>query len=141
MFFLLLFGCLHDKQIIKKRKRRIMIMIKNFVRWFITFGLSFLIAAIFAAAQQPQVFLYLDLGIDVLQIAFYLLILIGVGWLFDFTGEANAISLLAIFLTIGIIGLILLVTFGISYLFHLDFYVTYEVMTFIRCFFIKNKKN
>lgn len=114
-------------------------MFKHFVRWFITFGLSFLVAGLLGTVPQAQVFLYLDLGIDVLEIAFYLLCLIGVGWIFNFADEANAISLLAILITVGVIGAVLLVTFGISWLFHLDFYVTYEVFTFIGCFF-KNKK-
>lgn len=112
-------------------------MIKNFVRWFILFGLSFLIATVFTTVPQAQFFLYLDLGFDVLQIAFYLVSLIGIGWLFNLFGEASAVSLLTVFLTAGIIGLILLVTLGISCLFHLDFYVTYEVLTFISCFFTK----
>lgn len=117
------------------------IMLKNFVRWFIIFGLSFLVANVSGQVSQGQAFLYLNLGIGIFFILVLIVLLLIAGLISGATGEATGVSLLVVLITIGAVFLNLFLAWAVAKLFHLDFYLAYEIFTFVSCLIPNNKKD
>lgn len=114
----------------------------KFVIWFIFFGISFAVANI-GGIEQAKAFMYITLGSFVLIMAFITLLFIFVGrfsqqhiyYDADFFGESTLFWIpwvLDIFVIIFIV-VIFLLTWVASYLFNVDFYLAYEIITFIPC--------
>lgn len=119
------------------------IMLKNFVRWFIIFGLSFLAANanVLGLSDQGKAFLYLDLGLSILVIIVILVVLVGVGLISGSVAEAGGLSLLFIVFEAAEVAFGLFFTWIVTKIFHLDFYVTYQIVTFVACLFPRKKKD
>ena len=116
-------------------------MLKKFFWWFVIFGLSFLVSNLFGWAEQGKAFLYIHMGGTILLILIYIVVLLTAGTFFGFAAEANGISLIAVIITAGTVAIALFVTWGVSQLFGVDFYVAYEIITFLQCLFTKKKGN
>lgn len=137
MFFLFLFSfafILHNHI---NKKRRLFIMLKNLIRWFIVFGLSFLIADAFTWPQGIAFFI-LYLIVSFWQFGVAIIATLALGTLGGALGEATGISLALIFAVGLLIALSLILPFIVSKLFGLDFYLVYQVVTFLFCFFSFN---
>lgn len=104
-------------------------MLLNFALWFICFGLSFLAESL-GLATQGTAFLFIKLGLTAIVIAFLILIFLFGG---DGLGERIGIPVaLAGLLAIGI-AIVLFATWGATKLFHVDYYVAFQIMTFGQC--------
>lgn len=110
-------------------------MFKKFSRWLIIWIVSFIIQLL-GIANQGVAFFWLDVGGIVLILI--LLLLIGVLGTKSFIAKIAA-TLGVGFITICIFGFSLFLTWLISFLFNIDFFITYQVVTFIQCLF-KNKQ-
>lgn len=108
-------------------------MLKKFALWFICFGLSFLVADVFGWTDQGRAFLYIYLGVDVALIAIFVIILLIAGIAFREKLLALGGSFLSIIITIIILAVILFATWGATKLFGVDFFVTFQIMTFGEC--------
>lgn len=112
-------------------------MLKNLIRWFIVFGLSFLIADAFTWPQGIAFFI-LYLIVSFWQFGVAIIATLALGTLGGALGEATGISLALIFAVGLLIALSLILPFIVSKLFGLDFYLVYQVVTFLFCFFSFN---
>lgn len=110
-------------------------MLKKFALWFIYFGLSFLVESI-GWAEQGKAFLFIDLGVLGLLIAFLSLVMIFLG---DDLGERIGIPLIATVVYGVKIAIILFATWGATKLFNVDYYVAFQIMTFGQCLCTSNK--
>lgn len=108
-------------------------MLKKFIEWFICFGLSFLVADVFGWTDQGRAFLYIYLGVDVALIAIFVIILLIAGIAFREKLLALRGSFLSIIITIIVLAVILFATWGATKLFGVDFFVTFQIMTFGAC--------
>lgn len=99
---------------------------KKFVWWFIAFTLSFL-AQSFGLASQGIAFFYLHL-IPTILIILYLTLKVGY-----FT--KISVSLYVIICFTFILAFLLLLPWGISLIFNVDFYLVYQFVSFIYCIF------
>ena len=116
-------------------------MLGRFVLWFIYFGLSFLVEGL-GWAEQGKAFMYIDIGIDVL----FLLIHIAID-VYEHFAESSIFlnhgdSFQLAFAASSSIALLLLVTWGVTKLFNVDFYVAYQILMIGRCLYAapKSKK-
>lgn len=106
-------------------------MFKKFVKWFIIFGLSFLVSDVFDWAEQGKAFFYIDIGIVAVMILIGIIIVM-------ITDNADAgvvagASFLTLLITAGVVAIILLATWGATKLFDVEFFVAYQIMTFGKC--------
>lgn len=116
------------------------IMIGKFVVWFIVYGLSFLVSNVLGWVEQGIAFFYIYLGFLILYgICIIILLVHGkhvnlapceMERLFD------TIPKMLITLVIN-----LLVTFVITKLFNVNFYVVYQIILFCQCLVPNIKKN
>ena len=112
-------------------------MLKKFALWFICFGLSFLVES-FGWTEQGKAFLYIKLG--TLGLLFAVLVLI---CLFGGSGALEKLGIpfiLVIVYAIGT-GIALFATWGATKLFDVDFFVTYQIMSFGQCLCTSSKKD
>ncbi len=114
-------------------------MLKKFALWFICFGLSFLVQS-WGWAEQSQAFMYIHLGIDILNVLIILAIVVIAGLVEDCAAEANGISFILVLATAGILAIVLFATWGATKLFNVDFYTAYMIMTFGQCLYSNKKK-
>lgn len=108
-------------------------MLKKFAWWFICFGLSFLVSDVFGWTDQGRAFLYIKLGASVILVAVIALIFLIAGIaikekIIGFIGTG-----ISIFAMMAVILITLFATWGATKLFDVDFFVTYQIMTFGAC--------
>ena len=114
-------------------------MLKKFVVWFVCFGLSFLFES-FGWAEQGKAFFFIDVGVEFFLILVLLAIIKTGGSMYGYNNEAIVASLLIVFITIGVLAVIMVATWVATKLFDVDFYVAYQIMTFGQCLCTNNKK-
>lgn len=107
-------------------------MLKKFALWFICFGLSFFVEFL-GFAEQGKAFLFINLGANVLIILAIIAILIITGFIGNSPIVASGISLLMVLTTIATLAFTLFATWGATQLFGVDFYITFQIMTFGQC--------
>ena len=115
-------------------------MLKKFATWFIVFGLSFLVSEVFKWTEQGKAFIYIHLGGAIVIILGLAIFWVIVGLVARETSKANIVSLLLIFEAVVVSAITLLATWGATKIFDVDFYVTYQIMTFGQCLCKENKK-
>lgn len=103
--------------------------ILSFVKWFVVFGLSFLVAD-WGWTEQGKAFLYIDLGIVGFFVLIIIVILLVLG---DGAGQKIGLSLASIVIFMVEIAIALFATWGATKLFDVDFYVAYQIMSFGQC--------
>lgn len=108
-------------------------MLKKFAWWFICFGLSFLVADVFGWTDQGRAFLYIYLGADALIIAILIIIFLIAGIAFRKKLLALGASFISIIVLIVVLAITLFATWGATKLFNVDFFVTFQIMTFGEC--------
>lgn len=108
-------------------------MLKKLVGWFVCFGLSFLVANVFGWTDQGRAFLYIHLGTAVIAIAIEILIILIAGIAVREKLVASGISVVAIILFAIEIGIVLFATWGVTKLFDVEFFVAYQIITFVAC--------
>lgn len=116
-------------------------MVKNLIRWFIVYGLSFLVANVLGLTTQGVAFLILFLIVSLWQLGALAIGIFVFGSLGGVPVQATVASLVVIFIAVLIIALELVIPFIASKLFGLDFYLIYQITTFICCFFPNNEKS
>lgn len=114
-------------------------MVKNLIRWFIVYGLSFLVANVLGLATQGVAFLILFLITSLWQLGALAIGIFVFGSLGGVPVQATAASLVVLFIAALCILVELFLPFIASKLFGLDFYLIYQIVTFISCF-IGNKE-
>lgn len=104
-------------------------MLRKFVRWFIFFGLSFLVQS-WGWANQGTAFLWIHLGGTglILAVIFLLCLVAGNGF-----GEKLGLSFIFAIIGAIILGVTLFATWGATQLFDVEFTVAYQIMTFGQC--------
>ena len=114
-------------------------MVKKFVLWFISFGLSFLVAS-WGWTEQGKAFLFINLATTILLLLFILVIFL----ISIFVGQCDllisGLTFTTILLATGTIAISLFATWGATKLFDIDFFVAYQIMTFGQCLCPNNKK-
>jgi len=110
-------------------------MVKNLIRWFVVYGLSFLVANVLGWTTQGVAFFILYLIFSLWQLGALIIGIFVFGTLGGAPIEATTISFLIIFFAALIILISLALPFIVSKLFGLDFYLIYQITTFIACFF------
>ena len=101
----------------------------NFVKWFIVFGLSFLVSS-WEWTEQGKAFLYIHLGI----VAVVVLLVICCCLIGGYNGfEKIGLTTIAAIITAVAAAGVLFATWGATKLFDVDFYVAYQIMTFGQC--------
>lgn len=108
-------------------------MLKKFVWWFICFGFSYLVADVFHWTDQGRAFMYIKLGTSVAIMAVLILILLIAGIAARAKLVTSGISLVLVFYIAAEIAITLFATWGATKLFNVDFFITYEIMTFGAC--------
>ncbi len=108
-------------------------MLKKFVWWFICFGLSFLVADVFGWTDQGRAFMYINLGVSVAFIAIMVLVLLIAGIVVREKLATIGVSFLLVIVMAVVIAIELFATWGATKLFDVDFFVTYQIMTFGAC--------
>jgi len=116
-------------------------MLKNFARWFICFGLSFLVANVFGWTDQGRAFLYIYVGIAVAIVAIYVLLLLVAGVAYKEKLIAFGYSILTIIFLAIQIAIMLFATCGATKLFAVDYFVAFQIMTFGACLVTSSKKD
>lgn len=104
-------------------------MLKKFVLWFIAFGLSFLVQS-WGWTSQGNAFLFIHLSCTILILVVALPICLFVG---NGVGEKLGLSSLVVIIGAIVLGVILFATWGATQLFHVEFTVAYQIMTFGQC--------
>ena len=108
-------------------------MLKKFALWFICFGLSFLVESI-GWTEQGRAFLFIDLGAN------GLILIIACLFAVDSFGERIGHSVIgAVHCGVEIV-VILFATWVATKLFNVDYYVTFQIMTFVQCLCSLGKK-
>lgn len=112
-------------------------MIKKFIVWFITFGLSFL-AEDLGFAEQGLAFLFIHLIASCIIIVVLIFVSVFAG-----KGVAQRVGFPLILLGgyVLTIAIILFATWGATKLFSVDFFVAYQIMTFGQCLCVSSKDN
>lgn len=113
-------------------------MFKKFALWFVTFGLSFLLAGVFGS--QGKAFFAIHLGIDVLNALAMLALFATAGSISGYAFVTDKITAIGVVAVIGAIAIILLATWVITKLFGIDFFIAYQIMTFGQCLLAGNSK-
>ncbi len=108
-------------------------MLKKFALWFICFGLSFLVADVFGWTDQGQAFLYIYLGVTVAIILLMIIVLLILGVACKEKMIATGISLLAVIIFMVVTVIALFATWVATKLFEVDFFTTFQIMTFGAC--------
>lgn len=108
-------------------------MLKKFALWFICFGLSFLVADVFGWTDQGRAFLYIYLGAEVAIIVILIIALLVLGIAVREKLLALGGSIVTIILLIIALAITLFATWGATKLFGVDFFVTFQIMTFGEC--------
>ena len=108
-------------------------MFKNFVNWFVIFGLSFLVSNVFHWTEQGRAFLYIHLGVSIIFVVIFTLVLLIAGIAAREKLLTFGMSFLLVATIAVKIAIILLATWGATKIFKVDFFVTYQIMTFGAC--------
>ena len=108
-------------------------MLRKFAFWFICFGLSYFVANVMGLCEQGEAFLYVYLGASVMVGIILIIALLIFGGLEKELPLAGGLSLLVIAVYAVIIVITLFATWGATQIFGVDFFVTFEIMTFGQC--------
>lgn len=113
-------------------------MIGKFVWWFIAFALSFLAQSVGWAASQGVAFFYIYLFPKLFILAIFLFLC-----LFATDSFLSNISISFVFVIRCAIALALtlFLPWIISLLFNVDFYLAYQIVSFISCAFNNRNRN
>lgn len=109
-------------------------MLKNLVRWFIVLGLSFLLASAWGCAQGIAFFIFYLIASS-WQLGLETIVTLSLVILNENFADAVSISFPYILIVCFIIALPLLLSFIVSKLFGFDFYLAYQIVTLLLCFF------
>ena len=101
-------------------------MLKKFVFWIICFGLSCFVAYVLEWTDQSRAFFYMYLGITVVIVIFKVLVMI-------VSHIEKLLSTRISNWTVAIIALASLASWIATKLFGVDFFVTFQIMTFGAC--------
>lgn len=113
-------------------KKEFLSILKHFCMWFVVFGISHFWQNR-GWGEQGKVFLFLDLGINLIIIA-----IVAIGCLLR---EEKVLGLKKIIVIDCLVVIMtLLVTYVAVQIFKIDFFVVYQIMTFGQCLFPTNKK-
>lgn len=107
-------------------------MFKNFLKRFALLGIAFLIACIFQTGAC-RAYLVLDLLWTAVKVIGLMLVIILGGILFEEEEAAGLTNILVVIIVAGLVGINLLLSWGISRIFGIDFYTSYVVLDFILC--------
>lgn len=115
-------------------------MIMALVLWFILYGFSFLVSNVLGWADQGRAFFYIYLGFLILY-GIYVVVSLVHGKRINLAPDEmerlfDTIPKMLITLVIN-----LLVTFIITKLFNVNFYVVYQIILFCQCLVPNIKKN
>lgn len=103
-------------------------MLEKFAAWFICFGVSFLAQSCWGT-EQGKAFLYIHIGVSVFFVFLPIVLML-------ISGKGRNLSVpssIMVLVTAAVIAVSLIVTWGASKLFNVDFYVAYQIMTFGQC--------
>ena len=103
-------------------------MIKKLIVWFIFFVLSFLLASETLAQEQAFMYIYFC-SIGIIFAAIVLIILL--------TGQIGISIGVALIYVVGVL-VSLFIPWLVHVIFKVDFYLAFEIATFITCFFGNN---
>ncbi len=106
-------------------------MFKRFTLWFITFGLSFLLAGLFGS--QGKAFFAIYLGTSTIFVLSVLAAISTAGAASGLSFITDKLATMGVVELIKGIAVILLATWGATKLFGIDFFVSYQIMTFGQC--------
>lgn len=108
-------------------------MLKKFALWFVCFGLSFLVSDVFGWTDQGRAFLYIYIGESIIVILALIVLMLIAGVIQRIKFLATTVSIVTIFITIGVVAFLVFATWGATKLFDVDFFVTFQIMTFGQC--------
>lgn len=111
-------------------------MVKNFIGWFVVFGLSFLVQKL-GWAEQGKAFLFIDL----IYFGFLIILSLMIASAGRRVSLVAKVSVIAVISTAIGIGISLFATWGASELFDIDFYIVYQIMSFGKCLVVQTEKN
>jgi len=107
-------------------------MRKKFALWFAYFVLSFLVQSL-GWAEQGKAFMFIKLGLDVLWVLICLVRAIAARVHVRFSIPASGATFIIVLMMFASILIVLFATWVATQLFDVDFYVTYQIMTFGQC--------
>lgn len=113
-------------------------MLEKLKTWFIVFSISFLVSWL-GWAEQGKAFFFIYLGVSTIIICVSVAIIVIAGFVTDLAAVTNGLSFLVVLFFAASIAITFLVTWIISKVFGIDFYVAYQILTLLNCLF--NKKN
>lgn len=116
-------------------------MLGKFVQWFIYFGLSFLVADVFGWTDQGRAFLYTYIGVGAVYVAIFVLMLLVAGVACKEKLAAMGYSVVTIVFLVIRVAIILFATWAATKLFGVDYFVTFQIMTFGACLTRSSKKD
>ena len=105
--------------------------------WFIFYGLSFFVSYIFSWTEQGKIFLFISLGMCFLIILVISVFIIIVRHFAVDIANKHGISFKIVFYALCFVIIILFMTYVVSKLFDIDFFVSYQVITLGQCLCIK----
>ena len=103
-------------------------MQKKLLAWILTFAISIIISAIFNLSNQGVVFLVLYL-LEFVAVFFF-----AIGYLFSQDFPDFPLAVVISFLLVAVSAGVGLIVAWIISLFSVNFYVAYEISTFVLCF-------
>lgn len=107
-------------------------MFRKFVLWFIGFGLSFLSESL-GWAEQGKAFMYIHLGIGVIAMLVHIACMMILSIKVDRVAEEIWNSILKALIAAVYIVIRLFVIWSVARFFNVEFFVTYQIVTFGQC--------
>lgn len=108
-------------------------MLKRIIEWFTCFGLSYLVADVFKWTDQGRAFMYINLGFSIAFIVIVSLIFLFAGIAIREKLAMAGVSVLLIVIAAAAVAVSLFATWCATKLFNVDFFITYQIMTFGAC--------
>lgn len=114
-------------------------MVKKLLIWSIVFGLSFLVSEVLGCTEQGNAFLYISV-VPLIGLSIFVIIADHVERVAAFA-NANKVSYYTVLEKAGQMSFILFATWVATKLSCVDFYFTYQIMTFGQCICDSRPKN
>ena len=108
-------------------------MVKTLACWLSVFALSFLVQS-WGWAEQGKAFLYIFIGLAIFLVVVIISCTISIGISHGISKKVLKKSFRTLIFTTSIIAIFLLVVWGASKLFGVDFYLTTQIITLGACF-------